>query len=47
MDLNNFKIKKIDFISTKRRVHLSNFGKTNKQTEFQNYAAILRAKLKK
>lgn len=47
MDLNGFKIKKIDFVSTKRRVHSTNFGKTNKQTEFKNYAAILRAKLKK
>lgn len=46
MDSNNFKIKKIDFISTMRRVHSSNFGKTNQKTEFKNYAAILRAKLK-
>lgn len=43
----NFKIKKIDFVSTKRRVHSTNFGKTHQKTEFQNYAAILRAKLKK
>ena len=47
MNLNNLKIKKIDFISTKRRVHLTNFGKTNQKTEFQNYASILRAKLKR
>jgi len=47
MDLNNFKIKKIDFVSAMRRVHSSNFGRTNQKTEFKNYAAILRAKLKK
>lgn len=47
MDTNNFKIKKIDFVSTMRRVHSSNFGKTHQKTEFKNYAAILRAKLKK
>ena len=47
MDLNGFKIKKIDFVSTLRRVHSTNFGKTNQKTEFKNYAAVLRAKLKK
>ena len=46
MDLNVFKVKKIDFVSTKRRVHSTNFGKTNQKTEFKNYATILRAKLK-
>lgn len=46
MDLNGFKIKKLDFISTLRRVHSTNFGKTHQQTEFKNYAAILRAKIK-
>lgn len=47
MDTNGFKIKKIDYVSTLRRLHSTNFGKTNQQTEFKNYAAILRAKLKK
>ena len=47
MDSNGLKIKKIDFVSTQRRVHATNFGKTHQQTEFKNYAAILRAKLKK
>ena len=46
MDSNGFKIKKTDFVSTKRRVHATNFGKTHQKTEFKNYAAILRAKLK-
>ena len=47
MDSNGLKIKKIDFVSTKRRVHSTNFGKTNQKTEFKDYAAILRAKLKR
>lgn len=46
MDLNGLKIKKIDFVSTLRRVHSTNFGKTHQTTEFKNYAAILREKLK-
>ncbi len=46
MDLNDLKIKKIDFVSTLRRVHSTNFGKTHQTTEFKNYAAILREKLK-
>ena len=45
MDSAGLKIKKLDYVSTDRRLHSSNFGKTNKNTEFKNYAAILRAKL--
>ena len=47
MDKNNLKIKKIDFISTDRRIHSTNFGKTQRKTEFKDYAALLRARLKK
>ena len=39
--------KKIDFIATDRRVHSSNYGKTNRDVEFANYAALLRARLAK
>lgn len=46
MDSNNLQIKKLDFISTNRRLHSSNYGKTNRQKEFVDYAAILRARLK-
>ena len=42
-----FKIKKVDFVATNRRIHDCNFGKTHRATEFQNYAQILRQKLKK
>lgn len=47
MDSNGLKIKKVDFISTKRRFHSTNFGKINQKMEFKNYAAILRAKIQK
>ena len=47
MDSKGLKIKKIDFVSTMRRIHSTNFGRTHQQTEFKNYAAILRAKLRK
>ena len=45
MDSAGLKIKKLDLVSTDRRIHSSNFGKTNKTTELKDYAAILRAKL--
>ena len=38
-------VKKLDFVSTNRRLHSSNFGRTNKKTEFKDYAALLRARL--
>ena len=46
MDRNNLKIKKIDFISTDRRLHSLNYGKTHQRKEFVDYAAVLRARLK-
>jgi len=45
MDSNNLKIKKVDFVSTDRRIHSSNFGKMNRTAELKDYAAILRTKL--
>lgn len=39
-------VKKIDLVSTDRRVHQSNFGRTRRAEEMKNYAAILRARLK-
>lgn len=41
----NIKTKKIDFVSSNRRIHNTNYGKTNKKQEFKDYASILRAKL--
>lgn len=45
MDEENLKIKKLNFISTNRRVHDTNYGKTNQKREYQDYASVLRAKL--
>lgn len=39
-------IKKIDLVSTDRRVHNNNFGRTRRLEELKNYAAILRRRIK-
>ena len=44
---NQLKTTKIDFITTLRRFHNNNMGRTMQQTEFKDYASILRAKLKR
>lgn len=44
---NNIKTLKIDFISSLRRIHDTNYGKTNKGTEFKDYTTLLRAKLRR
>ena len=46
MDNFGLKIKKLELISTQRRLHASNFGKTQQKTEFKDYAALLRARNK-
>ncbi len=45
MRKNNLQIRKLDFISANRRIHNSNFGRTNKEKEYKDYAAILRANI--
>ena len=47
MTEHGLKIKKTDMIATNRRIHDHNFGKTDRQTEFKDYAQILRSRLKK
>ena len=47
MDNFGLKIKKLELVSTQRRLHSSNFGKTKQKVEFKDYAALLRAKMKK
>ena len=41
------KVKKINVVTSKRRLHNNNFGRTNKQQEYKDYITILRNKLKK
>lgn len=40
-------VKQIGFVTLKRRIHSSNTGRTDRCGEMKNYAAILRAKMKK
>ena len=39
-------IKKIDFISCDRRIHASNYGRTNQKDEYKDYAKVLRERIK-
>lgn len=43
----NIKIKKIKVVTSRRRLHNNNFGRSNKQQEYKDYITILRNKLKK
>ena len=45
MDIAGLKVKKIDFVTTNRRIHNSNFGRTNRYKEFKDYARILRTRM--
>ena len=47
MQTHHLAIKTIDVVTTNRRVHDHNFGKTHRLTEFQDYARVLRQKLRK
>ena len=40
-----FKTKKLDFVTTMRRFHNTNMGRTLQKQENKDYAAILRAKI--
>ncbi len=46
MEDRGLKIKKIDLVATDRRIHRSNFGRTDGKVEFKDYAAVLRERLK-
>lgn len=45
MQENGLTVRKIDLVSTDRRVHGTNFGRTRRGEEFKDFAAILRARL--
>jgi len=38
--------KRLAFVSSNRRIHDSNFGRTSKKTAYKDYSAVLRAKIK-
>ncbi len=46
MEKHNLPIKRLDFVSSQRRIHNTNYGRTNKGTAYKDYASLLRAKLK-
>lgn len=45
MDSAGLTIKKLDLVSTDRRIHNSNLGRTARKQEFKDYAAILRMRM--
>lgn len=45
MSQNGLCIKKIDLVATDRRIHATNYGKTNREKEFRDYAMVLRARI--
>lgn len=47
MDDAGLKIVKVDMVATDRRIHSSNMGRTARKSEFKDYAAILRMRMKK
>ena len=46
MEAAGLRISKIDLVATDRRIHSTNFGRTDKDREFKDYASILRERLK-
>lgn len=44
---NNYETYRLDFVSTMRRIHNTNYGKTNRTKEFKDYASVLRARMMK
>lgn len=46
IEANGMHVRKLDLVSTDRRIHQTNFGRTDRDEEMKNYAAILRERLK-
>lgn len=46
MNRHNLQIKRLNFPAVNRRIHNSNFGRTNKENEYKDYATILRSKIR-
>ena len=46
MEQAQLKVRKIGLVAADRRIHRTNFGKTQSSVEMKDYAAILRARLK-
>lgn len=46
LEAQGMQVKKLDLVSTDRRIHQTNFGRTDKTEEMKNYAAVIRERLK-
>lgn len=46
LEAQGMQVKKLDLVSTDRRIHQTNFGRTDRTEEMKNYAAVLRERLK-
>lgn len=46
MDAHGLTVKRLDLVSTDRRLHNTNYGRTDRRKEFRDYAAVLRARMK-
>lgn len=42
----NIEIKKVDFVTCNRRIHDTNYGRTNQKDEYKDYAKLLRQRIK-
>jgi glycosyltransferase involved in cell wall biosynthesis len=45
MDKLHLRYKKIDFVACKRRIHATNYGRTDVDKEYKDYSTVLRARL--
>ena len=46
LEAQGMKVRKLDLVSTDRRIHQTNYGRTDRMEEMKNYAAVLRERLK-
>jgi hypothetical protein len=46
VEAQGLKVMKLELVATDRRIHQTNFGRTDRAEEMKNYAAILRERLK-
>lgn len=46
LEAQGMQVCKLDLVSTDRRIHQTNFGRTDRAEEMKNYAAVLRERLK-
>jgi glycosyltransferase involved in cell wall biosynthesis len=45
MDIMYLQYKKVDFVACNRRIHATNYGRTDTDKEYKDYSSVLRARL--